>query len=71
MGNQIFKIGDVVQSKSGGPRMTVTRVGKDVQGVPTVWTMWFEGKQQLKGRFPIETVQRGRIEVRGPKASRW
>lgn len=37
-----FKPGDLVRLKSGGPRMTVERVGKDITGdgdeVSCVWT---------------------------------
>jgi len=40
MTNQ-FKIGDVVQLASGGPKMTVTDVGNDGFGKPTVWCAWF------------------------------
>ena len=40
-------VGDIVQLKSGGPRMTVTRV----QG-SNVTSAWFDGTQQREGTFP-------------------
>jgi uncharacterized protein YodC (DUF2158 family) len=46
-----FKVGDIVQLKSGGPEMTVTVVG-DHYGTPTVWCVWFVGTKQEKGDFP-------------------
>lgn len=44
-----FVPGDVVQLKSGGPPMTVERIGKDSQNQDeTVYCTWFEkvGKRQ-------------------------
>jgi len=46
-----FRIGDIVQLKSGGPEMTVTLVGTS-NGVPTIWCAWFVGNEQKKGNFP-------------------
>lgn len=44
-----FKPGDIVRLRSGGPRMTVERVGKDrlsdEEEVSCVWTE-FDGKKQ-------------------------
>jgi uncharacterized protein YodC (DUF2158 family) len=45
--------GDVVQLKSGGPRMTVTDIANDDGGTLTAWTVWFEGSRQITGTFPI------------------
>ena len=50
-----FNVGDVVQLKSGGPKMTVTAV-PDERG-PTVGCVWFDGKTQVHGMFPPETVE--------------
>ncbi|MGA9057478.1 MAG: DUF2158 domain-containing protein [Terriglobia bacterium] len=53
-----IKTGDVVQLKSGGPRMTVSEVGRSMGGVPTAWCDWFEGNKALKGSFPISSLKR-------------
>ena len=48
-----FQAGDIVQLKSGGPRMTVEQVGKHAPtGADTVWCTWFEevGKRQVVQR---------------------
>jgi uncharacterized protein YodC (DUF2158 family) len=47
-----IKLGDVVQLKSGGPKMTATEVGNDGLGTPTVWCVWFEGNKRIEGTFP-------------------
>lgn len=56
-----FSPGDVVQLKSGGPRMTVEQVGEaHMTGEPTVWCVWFEkvGNKQVVQRdtFPPVTL---------------
>ena len=48
-----FKSGDIVQLKSGGPGMTVTRV---VDGGKVLHTSWFAGKKNKTASFPIEAV---------------
>lgn len=51
-----FQVGDTVQLKSGGPKMTITYIclGNEVE------TMWFgEVFQKVeKGRFPIAVLVR-------------
>lgn len=38
-----FKLGDIVQLKSGGPHMTVEQIGEAaITGESTVWCVWFE-----------------------------
>ena len=44
MANEDFKVGDVVQLKSGGPKMTVNRVDGD-----EISCEWFEGRQEPHG----------------------
>jgi uncharacterized protein YodC (DUF2158 family) len=44
-----FKAGDVVRLKSGGPKMTVTKVGNNGFGHPTVWVSWFGEKNKEEG----------------------
>ncbi len=46
-----FKVGDIVQLKSGGPKMTVTAVLEKV-----VHTAWFAGSKNEKAAFPFDAV---------------
>ena len=50
-----FKVGDIVQLKSGGPKMTVT---EDKVGIRNdhVRTNWFAGSKHESGMFPIESL---------------
>ncbi len=54
-----FAVGEVVELKSGGPKMTVTSVGTPF-GVPTVGCMWFEGIKKMQGDFPPGALQAAR-----------
>src|SRR5689334_9682706 len=57
MSNEFNKT-DIVQVRSGGPKMTVVNVGKDATfGMPTVWCMWFEGTKKQEGSFSPEALQ--------------
>lgn len=59
MSDDDLKTGDVVQLKSGGPRMTVTQVGEAAMtGRKTVWCIWFDRTTKLDGDFPPETLER-------------
>lgn len=51
--SQQWKIGDVVQLKSGGPQMTVTRVHHDGD----VDCQWFYRTDAQSGTFPAGSVQ--------------
>ena len=51
MPNQ-FNIGDVVQLKSGGPKMTVTRINEEQH----ITTAWFAGSKKESGVFPVEAI---------------
>jgi uncharacterized protein YodC (DUF2158 family) len=54
-----FQAGDIVQLKSGGPRMTVEQVGKHPHtDADTVWCTWFEmvGKRQVVQRETFSPV---------------
>jgi uncharacterized protein YodC (DUF2158 family) len=51
---QIFNVGDVVELKSGGPKMTVATVN-DPPG--KVWCQWFDGKKKDSGTFAMETLK--------------
>lgn len=47
-----FKVGDVVQLKSGGPKMTVLEVNPAM-----AYTTWFAGSKNERGNFPIASLQ--------------
>lgn len=54
--HEIFKTGDIVQLKSGGPEMTVKKV--DSMSNPPIHCHWFEGKKLEIGFFePDELVK--------------
>jgi uncharacterized protein YodC (DUF2158 family) len=46
-----FKVGEIVQLKSGGPKMTVTGTPHD-QYNKDYATSWFAGAKLEHGRFP-------------------
>jgi len=54
-----IKQGDVVQLKSGGPRMTVSLVAKDKDNVEVLSACcdWFEGSKAVKGTFPLHSLK--------------
>lgn len=41
-----FTVGDVVQLKSGGPKMTVSRV--DENNARSFWCVWFDDEQSTQ-----------------------
>lgn len=55
--NAEIKPGDVVQPKSGGPKMTVSLVDKDGMGTLSAWCDWFEGSKKMEGVFPVTSVK--------------
>ena len=48
MSDPKFKVGDVVELKSGGPRMTVERVEEE----GTTHCIWFVSNERKSGSFP-------------------
>lgn len=46
----MFKVGDTVRLKSGGPLMTAAAKG-DTKG-QMVWTSWFVNNKEDKGHYP-------------------
>ena len=52
-----YQVGDLVQLKSGGPGMTVTRLTESPDETVRVDTTWFAGKKNESGRFPEDALQ--------------
>ncbi|WP_414561208.1 YodC family protein [Ralstonia wenshanensis] len=50
-----FKVGDIVQLKSGGPIMTVRSL--PTAGHNAYSCQWFAGKKLESGSFPLESLQ--------------
>ena len=50
-----FKVGDVVQLKSGGPKMTVKNV---YESDNTYSCQWFTGSKLADGHFPQDSLIR-------------
>lgn len=59
MANEL-KAGDVVQLKSGGPKMTVTGVG-DRYGTLTASCTWFVDTKLEHGNFPVNSLQHAAV----------
>jgi uncharacterized protein YodC (DUF2158 family) len=51
-----IRVGDVVQLKSGGPKMTVTTLDQRGNRVVAICT-WFEGAKHTHGTFALEALQ--------------
>jgi uncharacterized protein YodC (DUF2158 family) len=47
-----FKVGDVVQLISGGPKMTVDSVAP-----PHVYAVWFSGARRESSRFHEDSIE--------------
>jgi len=52
MAAEEFKAGDVVQLKSGGPKMTVQHTGNG-----NAVCVWFEGNKKVEGSFNMQGLQ--------------
>lgn len=53
MSEHEFKVGDVVQLKSGGPKMTIMQVYDEEMCQCT----WFDGPSQLKGNQVLAALK--------------
>jgi uncharacterized protein YodC (DUF2158 family) len=51
-----IKLGDAVQLKSGGPRMTVSEISQGPQGVPLALCIWTVKGKTHKETFPIHSL---------------
>jgi uncharacterized protein YodC (DUF2158 family) len=49
-----FKIGDIVQLKSGGPKMTINSA--DAMS-PNVYVAWFVGSKREHARFHVDSIE--------------
>jgi uncharacterized protein YodC (DUF2158 family) len=52
----MFKVGDTVRLKSGGPLMTVTSISMDDTKGQMVWTSWFVNNKEDKGHHPASSL---------------
>lgn len=59
----MFRVGDVVQLKSGGPIMTVVEI-TSANGRDTVQCRWFAGPEEKSSSFSAETLKSADL---GPK----
>ncbi len=51
-----IKVGDVVQLKSGGPMMTVSKV-EAYNGVISAWYDWFVENKPQNEMFPVTSLK--------------
>jgi uncharacterized protein YodC (DUF2158 family) len=56
--DQEFKAGDVVQLKSGGPKMTIDTIAKFGMGSThdQAKCVWFEGTKRMEALFELPTL---------------
>jgi uncharacterized protein YodC (DUF2158 family) len=53
-----FKVGEIVQLKSGGPKMTiVARPDTALGAMPGYRTSWFAGSKLEHGYFPLDALE--------------
>ena len=55
-----FKVGDIVQLKSGGPKMTIDTIGKFGMGSTNdrAKCVWFEGTKRMEALFELPTLSK-------------
>lgn len=57
MDNREFKIGDVVQLKSGGPKMTVIHID-NLEGTDRCFCVWIDASEnEQRKNYPLAAVQ--------------
>ena len=55
--SRVFKVGEIVLLKSGGPKMTVIDVG-EILGEPGVTCAWFDDKnKKTNDTFPPDALE--------------
>jgi len=58
-----FKAGDIIELKSGGPKMTVEEVTEGRGNNPDgLWAVWFAGAKRERAHFNIESVKLAKEE---------
>lgn len=57
-----FKPGDIVQLKSGGPKMTVKESASTDKNI--IYCQWFAGSKLESGAFRSESLQAAPVEPR-------
>jgi len=62
--NMDFQKGDVVTLRSGGPEMTVRKVGKASFGERTISCVWFAKGKKADAAFDIEVLKRASTSSR-------
>jgi uncharacterized protein YodC (DUF2158 family) len=61
-----FARGDLAVLRSGGPEMTVRKVGKAAFGQQTIWCVWFDKARKVDASFDVEVLQkRSTVELAG------
>ena len=65
-----FKVGDIVQLKSGGPKMTIYKL-ETFDGAERANCQWFEGNKPMSSMFVLATLKpademAGRGQAGGP-----
>ncbi|MQW34927.1 DUF2158 domain-containing protein [Sinorhizobium meliloti] len=63
--NERIRLGEIVQLKSGGPKLTVNDAGSS----SFVWTSWFAGSKNERARFHVQSLQTARDEPQEMTAS--
>jgi uncharacterized protein YodC (DUF2158 family) len=54
-----IKVGDVVQLKSGGPKMTVDNIGKyNYSPHDQAACSWFDGAKKIEDVFPMTSLKK-------------
>jgi uncharacterized protein YodC (DUF2158 family) len=56
-----LQAGDTVQLKSGGPKMTIDRIGKQYGSDPDpqAWCSWFDEKNKTQSKwFPLTSLKK-------------
>ena len=61
----VFKIGDVVQLKSGGPTMTIVEI-MDIDGETNYGCQWFVGDEINNGVFSKDVLMAGQTGSLSP-----
>lgn len=67
-----FEVGDVVQLKSGGPKMTIDTIAKFGMGSThdQAKCVWFEGTKRMEGLFEIPTLSKASSGIGSGTVSR-